>query len=84
VFVEISPGLEGLLHVSELGSAVKHPRQAVKVGQSIEVTVAGVDRERRRLSLGLAAAGGGDEESPPPAVPPGFGTLGDLLGRKRR
>lgn len=57
-FVELAPGLEGLVHVSELSSErrVDHPRDVVELGQDIEVRVLGVDPVRRRISLSLAAA----------------------------
>jgi small subunit ribosomal protein S1 len=84
-FVELAPGVEGLVHVSELGGGknVKHARQAARVGDELEVTVLGVDGARRRISLSLAAAEAGDEGAPPPArgPAPSFGTLGDLLKR---
>jgi small subunit ribosomal protein S1 len=53
-FVELAPGVEGLVHVSELGAAGQSARQArvtVKPGEPLDVTVLAVDRERRRLSL---------------------------------
>src|SRR6185436_19079214 len=84
-FVELEPGLEGLLHVGELsgGKQVRHARELVKAGDTVEVTVLQLDRERRRISLGIGdrpdlvdaeglaaarAAGAGK-----------LGTLGDLL-----
>jgi small subunit ribosomal protein S1 len=89
-FVELSPGVEGLVHVSELGKGVKHPKQALKIGEEIQVTVLGVDGERRRISLSLGAGArdgeGGDEGDyvPPRPEARGFGTLGDLLNKKKR
>ena len=85
-FVEVVPGVEGLVHVSELaaGRRVHHAREVAKVGAPIDVVVLGVEPERRRLSLGLARAVDDDDDgAPPPAAPTGFGTLGDLLKRKR-
>ncbi len=80
-FVELAPGIEGLVHVSELGKNVKHARQAVKPGDPVEVTVLGVDRERRRISLSLGGAATGEpgETYVPPAPPQRLGTFGDLL-----
>ncbi|MCB1054835.1 MAG: S1 RNA-binding domain-containing protein [Acidobacteria bacterium] len=54
-FVEVEPGVDGLVHVSELaaGRRVSHPREVVHVGQEVEARVLGVDTERRRLSLSL-------------------------------
>src|SRR5262249_9560209 len=48
-FVELAPGVEGLLHIGELGTGskkVRHPREVVEVGQPIEVTVLSIDAER--------------------------------------
>jgi small subunit ribosomal protein S1 len=86
-FVEIAPGVEGLLPIGELsaGRKVAHARQLVKPGARLEVVVGQVDRERRRLPLGLAGAvEEPDEGAPPPAASAkqGFGTLGDLLKKK--
>lgn len=54
-FVELAPGVEGLVHVSELGAhSARQARTAVKAGETLDVTVKTVDRERRRLSLSLA------------------------------
>lgn len=52
-FVELAPGLEGLVHVSELGAErrVSHAREVVELGQDVEVVVLGVEPERRRISL---------------------------------
>ena len=86
-FVELEPGIEGLLHISELGKGrpLRHSREAVKAGQRVEVVVQAVDREKRRISLALAGSAGGDDggEAPPPTInaPARFGTLGDLLNK---
>lgn len=54
-FVEIAPGLDGLVHVSKLAldRRVSHPRQLLNVGQEVEVTVLGVEVEKRRISLSM-------------------------------
>jgi small subunit ribosomal protein S1 len=53
-FVEIAPGVDGLVHVSEFSDRrVKHPSEAVEVGQSVKATVLKVDLPARRLSLSL-------------------------------
>jgi small subunit ribosomal protein S1 len=90
-FVQVAPGVEGLLHISELGAGkhLRHAREAVKPGDTVEVTVLSIDAEKRRISLGLGAredavddegrvaaaraAGSGGGSSS------GMGTLGDLL-----
>ncbi len=54
-FVELEPGVEGLVHVSELSwtKRIKHPRDMLSVGDQVEVVVIGVDQENRRISLSL-------------------------------
>jgi len=54
-FVEIEPGIEGLVHMSEMDWTNKnvHPAKLVTVGQEIEVMVLEIDEERRRISLGI-------------------------------
>jgi small subunit ribosomal protein S1 len=55
-FVEIAPGMEGLLHISEIGAGrrLNHPREALQIGQDIQVRVLNVDTAKRRISLGMA------------------------------
>ena len=54
-FVEIEPGVEGLVHVSEMDWTNKNvnPAKVVQVGDELEVMVLDVDEERRRISLGI-------------------------------
>jgi small subunit ribosomal protein S1 len=54
-FVELEPGVEGLIHVSEMSwsKRVKHPSKLLQVGQDIEAVVLEVDMDNRRISLGL-------------------------------
>lgn len=89
-FVEIAPSVEGLVHISELGAGrrITHPKEVVSVGQDVEAVVLGIDHERRRLSLSLAASKDGTaddvaEAARSHAAPARFGTFGDLLQRKR-
>jgi small subunit ribosomal protein S1 len=52
VFVELEPGLEGLLHISELADhKVDSPEEVVKVGDEIEVKILRVDRAERKIGL---------------------------------
>ncbi|MGF1583245.1 MAG: 30S ribosomal protein S1 [Gemmataceae bacterium] len=52
VFVELEPGLEGLLHISELADhKVENPEEIVKVGEDLEVRVLRVDPEDRKIGL---------------------------------
>jgi small subunit ribosomal protein S1 len=54
-FAEISPGVEGLVHVSEMDWTNKniHPSKVVQVGDEIEVMILDIDQQRRRISLGM-------------------------------
>jgi len=54
-FVEVLPGVEGLVHVSEMawGRRVHHPSEIVKPGQTVKVTVLGIDLNKRSVSLTL-------------------------------
>lgn len=56
-FVRLAPGVEGLLHVSELGARVKGPAEVLEVGQQLLVVVRSVDPARRRISLALSEEG---------------------------
>ena len=57
-FVELEPGIEGLVHVSEMSWTKKnvHPGKIVSTSQEVEVLVLEVDAEKRRISLGLKQA----------------------------
>ena len=53
-FVEILPGVEGLVHISELAQHhVENPREVVSQGDPVNVLILEIDGERRRLSLSL-------------------------------
>lgn len=54
-FVEIEPGIDGLIHISDLSwtRRVQHPSEVLRKGDDIEVVVLGVDAENKRISLGL-------------------------------
>jgi small subunit ribosomal protein S1 len=84
-FVELAPGVEGLLHVSELSRRpIRHAREAVKLGQELEVVVLEVDPARKRLSLGMAEPGADEDAASLPRAPEKLGTLGDLLNKKKK
>ena len=52
-FVEIEPGVEGLIHISDLSwSRIKHPRDVLRKNQQVEVQILEVDPSRKRISLG--------------------------------
>ena len=54
IFVELSEGVDGLIHISDLSwtKKVKHPSEFTQVGAKIDVVVLEIDKENRRLSLG--------------------------------
>ena len=54
-FVELEPGVEGLIHVTEMtwNRRVKHPSKVVSIGDEVEVVVLSVDLENHRISLGM-------------------------------
>jgi small subunit ribosomal protein S1 len=54
-FVEVEPGVEGLVHVSEMDWTNKniHPTKVVQLGDEVEVMILDIDMERRRISLGM-------------------------------
>jgi small subunit ribosomal protein S1 len=64
-FVEILPGVEGLVHISELAQHhVENPREVVSQGDAVNVLILEVDAERRRLSLSLKRVEEGSEPLP--------------------
>ena len=54
VFVEIEPGIDGLVHISDLSwtKKIRHPGEMVKKGQELDVVILDVDEKRQRVSLG--------------------------------
>jgi small subunit ribosomal protein S1 len=54
VFIELEPGVDGLVHISDLSwtKKIRHPGEFVKKGDEIQVVVLAVDNEHRRISLG--------------------------------
>jgi small subunit ribosomal protein S1 len=55
VFVEIEPGIDGLVHISDLSwtKKIRHPSEVCKKGDELEATVLGIDVENERVSLGV-------------------------------
>lgn len=97
-FVEIAPGVDGLVHVSRLTleRRVSHPRQVVSPGDEVEVTIVEVDAAKRRIGLSMVArakqandAAEAEERRETEARlaqaddRTGLGTLGDLLRKSR-
>jgi small subunit ribosomal protein S1 len=54
-FVEIEPGIDGLIHISDMSwtKRVQHPSEIVKKGDTVEVSILNIDPENKRISLGL-------------------------------
>src|SRR5881409_2113962 len=95
-FVELAPGIDGLVHVSRLAldRRVSHPRQIVSVGDTVDVTVVELDLEKRRIGLSMVErarqtkeAVEADERRDTEKVltqaseNPSLGTLADLLAK---
>jgi small subunit ribosomal protein S1 len=98
-FVEIAPGLDGLVHISKivLDRRIAHPRNVLNVGDQVEVTVVSVDSEKRRISLSMIerardakeAAESRERAEEKAAIaeqnaPAKLGTLADLLSKAKR
>lgn len=87
-FVRLPNGVEGLVHLSNIGKArLNHPNQALTEGQEVTVKVLGIDTERSRLSLGIRQALPGEAMSETrvdraqlSSGAAGFGTFAGLLG----
>lgn len=57
-FVELEPGIEGLVHISELSwtKRVNHPSELLKVGDEVEVVILNLDKDGKKISLGIKQA----------------------------
>jgi small subunit ribosomal protein S1 len=91
-FVTLEPGVDGLIHISELGRGkrINHPKEVVEKNQLIEVKIGKVDEAGKRLSL-VPAGGAEDSEvhdyrkhmaTAAESVSSSLGTLGDILQAK--
>jgi small subunit ribosomal protein S1 len=82
-FVTLEEGIDGLLHISKIGEGrrINHPREVLKEGQKLTVTIEEIDVDRRRLTLALASHN--VEEADAAAYvnqpPVSMGTFGELL-----
>jgi ribosomal protein S1 len=91
-FVRLAPGLEGLVHVSELapGRRIAHPREVVELGQDVEARVLRVEPEKRRISLALAApaetreATAVEEYEGRAEAASGFGAMADFFDQAKK
>ncbi|WP_043337510.1 30S ribosomal protein S1 [Belnapia moabensis] len=79
-FVELEPGVEGLVHVSEMSWTKKnvHPGKIVATSQEVDVMILDVDEPKRRISLGLKQAQGNPWELFLEAHPPGSVVEGEI------
>ncbi|MCS6930590.1 MAG: 30S ribosomal protein S1 [Acetobacteraceae bacterium] len=79
-FVELEPGVEGLVHVSEMSWTKKnvHPGKIVATSQEVDVVILDVDEPKRRISLGLKQAQGNPWELFLEANPPGSVIEGEI------
>jgi small subunit ribosomal protein S1 len=79
-FVELEPGIEGLVHVSEMSWTKKnvHPGKIVSTSQEVDVSVLEVDEEKRRISLGLKQAQSNPWEAFAAAHPVGTEVEGEV------
>ena len=77
-FVELEEGIDGLIHVSDLSwtKVVRHPKEIIEKGQTVEVRVLEVSRESRRIALGLKQV----EEDPWPELVKQFETGKEIEG----
>src|SRR5947199_395639 len=81
-FVEIEPGIDGLIHISDMSwtKRVQHPSEVVKKGDEVEVLILNVDAENKRISLGLKQA----QEEPWLRIGETYPVGTDLRGRVLR
>src|SRR5262249_44131898 len=73
-FVELEPGMEGLIHVSEMSwvKKVRRPADLVKPGETVEAVILGVNAAEKRISLGLKQALGDPWADAPQKFPVGL------------
>ena len=86
-FITLEAGIDGLIPISRLskGKKIRHPREVLVQGDTIEVVVESTDREKRRLSLSPVAPEEEREDSYSPYLQKGsrsFGSLGDMMNKK--
>jgi small subunit ribosomal protein S1 len=81
-FVEIEPGIDGLIHISDMSwtKRVQHPSEVVKKGDAVDVVILNIDAENKRISLGLKQA----EEDPWLKIGETYPIGMDLRGRAVR
>ena len=80
-FVELEPGIEGLIHISEMSwakSKVRKPSDVVKPGETVEVIILGINAGERRIALGLKQALGDPWVDVPQRFPVGSAVEGPV------
>ena len=72
-FVELEPGVEGLIHISEMawGKKVRKPSDMLKIGDTVEAMILGIDTDAKRIALGLKQALGDPWADVPQRFPVG-------------
>lgn len=66
VFVELAPGVDGLVHISEISHRrINHPREVISVGDSVEVKVISIDLDKKRIGLSMKEL---DSSGAPPEI----------------
>ena len=72
-FVELEPGIEGLIHISDLSwiKKVSHPSEILRKGDSIEAVILSVDRESKKITLGVKQLGNNPWENIEKLMPVG-------------
>ncbi|WP_019585021.1 30S ribosomal protein S1 [Deinococcus apachensis] len=81
-FVELEPGLEGLVHVSEMSwtKRVRHPNEVLKEGDEVEAVILRIDPRERRISLGIRQTTDDPWSALPDRYPPGTPVKGKITG----
>ncbi len=81
-FVEIQPGLEGLIHISEMSwtKRIRHPNEILKEGEEVEAVILRIDTKERRISLGLRQVQEDPWSTLPDRYPPGTTVKGKVTG----
>ncbi|MBM3298724.1 MAG: S1 RNA-binding domain-containing protein, partial [Deltaproteobacteria bacterium] len=79
-FVELEPGVEGLIHISNFGTGrrINHPKEVVSEGEKLEVRVLSVDNQARRIGLELVFSGPAGVASPVPEIREGDVLVGTV------
>jgi small subunit ribosomal protein S1 len=92
-FITLEPGVDGLLHISKLGTGrrINHPREVLSVGQSVTVQIDAIQKAEQRISLVPEDYTAKEEEqqkaslpSPQDHTPQSFGTFGDIFQQAQK